>query len=99
MPIHEDLIPEFENVFWRHSAHVIYIAPIRKGAAKMAKRVPETVLPEGYNGKILLVSIGGPGVKECVILRSGDDWHREILRNTEVEMQDYGISSAHLQEL
>ena len=65
----------------------------------MDKLIPETVLPEGYNGKILLVSIGGAGIEDRVVLRSGDDWHREILRNTEAEIRGYGIDAARVHEL
>ncbi len=65
----------------------------------MDKRIPETVLPEGYNGKILLVSIGSAEIEDRVVLRSGDDWHREILRNTEAEIRGYGIDAARVHEL
>jgi hypothetical protein len=65
----------------------------------MNKRIPETILPEGYNGKILLVSIGGAGMEDRIVLRSGDDWHREILRNTKAEIQGYGIDTARVHEL
>lgn len=60
--------------------------------------IPSVVLPEGYRGKILLVSIS---VKKerAVVLRSGDLWHREILRNTEVEIQALGLSGAQVDEL
>ncbi|MBW2441976.1 MAG: hypothetical protein JRH12_15965, partial [Deltaproteobacteria bacterium] len=51
----------------------------------MKKRIPDIILPEGYNGKILLVSVSGGGIPKSVLLRSGDLWHREILRNTAAE--------------
>ena len=80
--------------------HVVYVLlPSIEDSAKLDKRIPEAMLPEGYNGKFLLVSIGGAGGEDGVLLRSGDDWHREILRNTEVEIQGYGINAARLQEL
>jgi len=65
----------------------------------MNKRIPDTILPEGYNGKILLVSIGGTGMEDRIVLRSGDDWHREILSNTEAEIKGYGIDAALVHEL
>jgi len=34
-----------------------------------------------------------------IVLRSGDDWHREILRNTRAEIQGYGIDDAWVHEL
>ena len=57
------------------------------------KEIPPVILPEGYNGKILLASIAGPTISTRVILRSGDLWHREILRNTENEIRNH-ISEA-----
>jgi hypothetical protein len=64
-----------------------------------SKKIPMVILPEGYNGKILLVSIAGVGTEKMVILRSGDLWHREILRNTEAEIRNLGFRNARLQEL
>ena len=63
------------------------------------KKIPMVILPEGYNGKILLVSITGVGTEKMVVLRSGDLWHREILRNTEAEIRNLGFRNARLQEL
>ena len=65
----------------------------------MNQRIPETILPEGYNGKILLVSIGGAGMEDRIVLRSGDDWHREILRNTKAEIQRYGMNAERVHQL
>ena len=61
--------------------------------------ISPVVLPEGYNGKILLVSVSGDGIQKAVLLRSGDLWHREILRNTEVEIKNLGIENAMVHEL
>jgi hypothetical protein len=65
----------------------------------MKQLIPEVILPEGYNGKILLVSVSGRGIKKSVLLRSGDLWHREILRNTENEMKNLGYDNARIHEL
>jgi hypothetical protein len=56
-----------------------------------ARMVAEVELPEGYDGKILLMMLNGGGLDNRVCLRSGDDWHREILRNTRAEMKDLGF--------
>jgi hypothetical protein len=56
-----------------------------------ARMVAETELPESYRGKILLMVLNGGGFEGMVCLRSGDDWHREILRNTQREMEDLGF--------
>ena len=61
--------------------------------------IPPVILPEGYNGKILLVSVSSATTDKTVILRSGDLWHREILRNTENEIRNYGIADAQVHQL
>jgi phosphoglycerate dehydrogenase-like enzyme len=63
------------------------------------KTIPAVILPEGYRGKILLVSVIGDGIEDMVILRSGDLWHREILRSTEAEIRDLGYRNARVVEL
>jgi D-3-phosphoglycerate dehydrogenase len=63
------------------------------------RKIPAVVLPEGYSGKILLVSISGAGLEERIILRSGDLWHREILRNTAAEIRNLGFDNAQVYEL
>lgn len=65
----------------------------------MEQLIPEVILPEGYNGKILLVSVSGEGIKKTVLVRSGDLWHREILRNTEAEIKNLGFETAQVHEL
>ena len=49
------------------------------------------ILPQGYHGKILLVSVSGGIIENSVILRSGDQWHNEILRETQAEIKDLGL--------
>ena len=61
--------------------------------------IPPVILPEGYNGKILLMSVNSARINNTVILRSGDLWHREILRNTENEIQNHGITDAQIHQL
>ncbi len=75
------------------------LQPLTEGQKKNRKTIPAVILPEGYNGKILLASVSGDGVEKMVILRSGDLWHREILRNTEQEMRNLGYSNARVHEL
>ncbi len=75
------------------------LAPDNREEKEAGKKIPAFILPEGYNGKILLVSISGDGIEKTVILRSGDLWHREILRNTEAEIQKLGIRNARVYEL
>ena len=60
--------------------------------------IPSAIIPDGYEGKILLVSIGGEAIKDTIILRSGDIWHSEILHATEVEIKKYGIKAARVHE-
>jgi len=61
--------------------------------------VTETELPEGYVGKILLVLLTGGSFADMVCLRSGDDWHREILHNTRAEIADLGFPDAQVHPL
>jgi hypothetical protein len=48
-------------------------------------------LAEGYAGKILLVHLHCARSEGTLCLRSGDLWHREILRDTEEEIADLGF--------
>jgi hypothetical protein len=70
----------------------------RKGFKRMDYCFPAAILPDGYEGKILLVLVGGDGIEDTVVLRSGDIWHSEILRATEVEIRKYGIKAARVNE-
>lgn len=67
--------------------------------AEPEKLIPEVILPEGYKGKILLVSVSGDRIDKTVLLRSGDLWHREILRNTETEIKNLGYEKAKIYAL
>ncbi|MCE5265190.1 MAG: hypothetical protein LLG97_16860 [Deltaproteobacteria bacterium] len=60
--------------------------------------IPAVLLPDGYRGKILLVLIA-VGEESLVVLRSGDLWHREILRNTQAEVSGLGLRDAQVHEL
>lgn len=62
-------------------------------------KIPPVNLPEGYEGKILLVSVAGDRIDKTVILRSGDLWHREILRNTENEIHGLGVVNAQVHQV
>ena len=64
-----------------------------------ARMVAETELPEDYTGKILMVLLTGGGFDDTVCLRSGDDWHREILHNTRAEIADLGFPDAQVHPL
>jgi hypothetical protein len=75
------------------------LRPARKEAENPVPAIPPVILPEGYNGKILLVSISGDGLGNLVILRSGDLWHREILRNTQQEIRSLGFEQARIHQL
>jgi hypothetical protein len=64
-----------------------------------ARVVAEVELPEGYDGKILMIVLNGGGFADAVCLRSGDDWHREILRNTRAEIKDLGFVHTRVDSL
>jgi len=56
-------------------------------------------IPEGYSGKILLLLVSGGLFDRITCLRSNDLYHREILRNTELELQDLGLTDTRAYEL
>lgn len=63
------------------------------------KMIAEMELPPGYDGKIMLVGVSGDLLEAVVCLRSGDDWHREILRNAIQELLDLGFQDTHVYPL
>ena len=75
------------------------LQPVHSEEKEADLKIPAVILPEGYTGKILLVSLSGDGLEKMVVLRSGDLWHREILRNTEAEIRNLGFHSARVSEL
>ena len=77
----------------------IATVPAQSLMNEIGNKIPAIILPEGYTGKILLVSISGAGFEDKIILRSGDLWHREILRNTEAEIRNLGCHEAGVFEL
>jgi D-3-phosphoglycerate dehydrogenase len=68
-------------------------------STQTVNRISPVILPEGYKGKILLVSVSGDGIENTVLLRSGDLWHREILRNTKAEIRNLGLQNVQVNEL
>lgn len=69
------------------------------GGFDAGKLILPVRMPEGYCGKILLVSISGGVIGETVCLRSNDLHHRDILRNTELEIQDLCLHGLRVGEL
>ena len=70
-----------------------------KTPADRKPQILPVILPEGYNGKILLISVTAARIGKRVVLRSGDLWHREILRTTENEFRSLGIVDAQVHSL
>jgi hypothetical protein len=64
----------------------------------LEEMIPAVILPDGYRGKILLVLIIR-GKCSMMALRSGDLWHREILRNTRAEMIRIGLTDVRVEEM
>jgi hypothetical protein len=59
--------------------------------------VPAVVLPEGYKGKIMLLSVSAGG-QRVVVLRSGGPWHRDILSGFKAEIESLGLPGAQVRE-
>ncbi len=72
---------------------------IRDHGCDPVKIIIKTILPENYKGKILIVTIMGGVIDRLNCLRSGDLWHREILKNTENEIRDLGFFESSVHEL
>jgi hypothetical protein len=83
----------------RLSRRAIALSGLLAHGADSSRWVAEVELPEGYRGKILLVVLNGGGFAGTVCLRSGDGWHREILRNTQAELKDLGFIHARVEPL
>ena len=65
----------------------------------MNDNFPAAIMPDGYHGKILLLRIDGDGIEDTVVLRSGDIWHSEILRATEIEISKCGAKNSRVSEV
>ncbi len=52
-------------------------------------------LPEGDRGKIVLVSVQSPE-QRLLVVRGGDLWHRDILRNARAEVSSLGVAGVEV---
>jgi hypothetical protein len=52
-----------------------------------------------HHHEIRLVRLDGGCFADSVCLRSGDDWHREILRNARAELKDLGFGHTQVDSL
>ena len=75
------------------------IRSLRRHGPDPANILEPAILPDCYNGKILLVSVTGGIIENTTILRSGDLWHNEILRDTQEEIKDLGLVSSEVYPL
>ena len=82
-----------------HATFGVHLREAAPATTFMTTRFPSVVLPEGYNGKILLALVKASDIEDTVVLRSGDLWHREILRNTETEISRLGLNAVAVHEL
>ncbi len=104
-PMIENLSKEKENKLHNHkhqtslTRRISALKAFRDYGPKAEKMISTIDLPEGYCGKILLVVIQSGVIPKLICLRSGDLWHREILRNTEEEIKDLGFFSSSVFEL
>ena len=72
---------------------------LKETGSLSAAVIAHVVLPEGYRGKIMLVRVQGGCIPARNCLRSGDDWHREIVRGFEEEVRDYGFENVLISPL
>jgi hypothetical protein len=85
--------------FFQIDRRIKALKRLRDHGCDPKKIIKKVVLPEGYTGKILIVAIMGGVTDNLVCLRSGDLWHREILKNTENEIRDLGFSNSIVHQL
>lgn len=83
----------------RWSRRIYAIRGFRDYGPDPDRMINQVLLPEGYDGKILLVKIAGGVVASMTCLRSGDDWHRTILTNAREEIADLGFNRCTVHEL
>lgn len=58
------------------------------------RMIPKVIMPDGYQGKILMAYLTGGVADGTACLRSGDQWHREILKATQEEIEDLGFTAS-----
>ena len=80
----------------RLKRHIYALDRLRKYGPQPEMMIRGVELEEGYDGKILLVSLAGGLLEQKVCLRGGDQWHREILRNTIAEIRDLGFTGTRV---
>ena len=94
----EDLKQSISNEDFRAAKRInriiSAIKSLRRHGLDPASILEPVILPEGYNGKILLISVSGGVIENTIILRSGDLWHSEILREAQEEIKDLGLISS-----
>lgn len=83
----------------RFRRRVFALVAFRDRGPDPAAMIADCDLTPGYDGKILLVRIHGGVIDRKICIRSGDDWHREILANTRAEISDLGFPSATVRPL
>ncbi len=96
----KDLVKQRESINFSHQfdRRIKALKRFRDYGYDLEKIIEKTILPEGYNGKILIVAIMS-SIGKLTCLRSGDLWHREILKNTENEIKDLGFFKSSVYEL
>jgi hypothetical protein len=83
----------------RYNRIIDTLQSLQRSGPDPANIIAPVILPEGYNGKILLASVSGGIIENSVILRSGDLWHSEILRETQGEIRDLGLVNTDVHPL
>jgi hypothetical protein len=78
----------------RLKRRILALNAFREYGLDPQKLIAPVALPDAYHGKVLLVHLVGGIANGFICLRSGDDWHREILQNTKEEIQDLGFENA-----
>jgi len=75
----------------RMQRRILALEVFREHGLDQEQLIRPVDLAEGYAGKILLMRLLSARSEGTLCLRSGDLWHREILRDTEEEIVDLGF--------
>ena len=97
-PTPEDMATIINSSHWEDQ-QLKALEKLRNYGCDPEKIIPKIILPEGYDGKILIVTIMGGLFDRHICLRSGDLWHRALLIKAETELKNLGFYNSSAFEM
>ncbi len=80
----------------RMERHIFALRALLAHGPQACRVIRDVELTPNYDGKILLMKLAGGLLDGKLCLRGGDEWHREILRNTVAEIGDLGFTAVQV---